>query len=68
MPLLYQWDFFWLKTSNEYSTYFEFDEAGFYDVTLQVWNYLGCLNTTQTIEISLEFDLYSQCFHPMAMN
>lgn len=48
----YQWDFSGLGSSNEYSTYFEFDEAGFYDVTLQVWNYLGCTSTTtQTIEI-----------------
>jgi len=48
----YQWNFASFGTSTEENPYFEFEESGFFDVTLQVWNYLGCTATvTETIEI-----------------
>ncbi len=57
--ITFQWDFAGFGTSSEQNPIFEFSEPGFWDITLQVWNYLGCTSTvTQTIEIKPQSEIY----------
>lgn len=57
--ITFQWDFAGFGSSSEENPIFEFTEPGFWDVTLQVWNYLGCTDSVaQTIEIKPQSEIY----------
>ncbi len=57
--ITFHWDFAGFGSSTDENPIFEFTEPGFWNVTLQVWNYLGCTNSvTQTIEIKPQSEIY----------